>query len=703
MFERPAVTVAILGMMSLAFAVHGLGVVRRQRIRVETDEDGPWLSPPRRPREPGVTGMIRYARKAIRLAPAAAPSAALAAVVLLAVFASTEAAGNPSIETPSLAEEVAAGRLPPVERRLPAAPSVVSLAGNGLAPGKHGGELRLLVGRAKDVRLMVVYGYARLVGYDRDYRLVPDLLEDVDVEEGRIFTLRLRPGHRWSDGHPFTSEDFRYYWEDVATNGKLAPFGPPRAYLVEGEPPRFEALDDHTVRYTWPRPNPFFLPALAGARPEPLYAPAHYLKAFHARYADEAALEARAREEGHRGWAGVHVNRFRPYKNTNPDLPSLQPWVNTTAPPSQRYVLVRNPYFHRVDENGRQLPYIDRVVMNVADGKLVPAKTGAGESDLQARHLTFNDYTFLKQGEKRNAKQVRLWETTKGAHVALYPNLNTADPGWRALLRDVRFRRALSLAIDRHEINQVIYFGLATEGNDTVHAKCPLYDEAYRTRWARFDLDAANALLDEMGLVERNDEGTRLMPDGRALEVIVETAGEDTEQTDVLELVGWTWKEAGIKLFSKPLQREVFRSRIVSGQTVISVWGGLENGLPVPDMSPRELAPTRQDQYQWPRWGQHYETAGAAGEAPALAPARELATLSRGWLSAPDTGARRAIWKRMLEIRADNVFTIGIVSGVPQPVVVDDRLRNVPEKGIYNWDPGAHFGIYRPDTFWFED
>ena len=171
----------------------------------------------------------------------------------------------------------------------------------------------------------------------------------------------------------------------------------------------------------------------------------------------------------------------------------------------------------------------------------------------------------------------------------------------------------------------------------------------------------------------------------------------------MLELVGWTWKEAGIKLFSKPLQREVFRNRIASGQTVVSVWSGMENGLPLPDMSPRDLAPTNPDQYQWPRWGRYYESAGVSGEAPALAPARELAELSRGWLSAPDTDARRAIWKRMLDIRADNVFSIGIVSGVPQPVVVDARLRNVPEKGIYNWDPGAHFGIYRPDTFWFED
>jgi peptide/nickel transport system substrate-binding protein len=157
-----------------------------------------------------------------------------------------------------------------------------------------------------------------------------------------------------------------------------------------------------------------------------------------------------------------------------------------------------------------------------------------------------------------------------------------------------------------------------------------------------------------------------------------------------------------VKLFSKPLQREVFRNRIYSGETLMSVWGGLENGLPTPDMSPGPLAPTRQDQYQWPKWGQHHETNGKVGEAPDIPSARKLVELNAQWLSSENTAERRKIWQMMLDIRADKVFTIGIVAGVPQPVVVNTKLRNVPKKGIYNWDPGAHFGIYHPDTFWFE-
>lgn len=606
------------------------------------------------------------------------------------------------MESPALAKLVASGELPPLEQRLPTPPKKTNIDKPYHTPGKFGGELVLLMGRSKDVRLMVVYGYSRLVGYDLNYELQPDVLESFEVEDDRKFTFHLRKGHRWSDGHPFTAEAFRYYWEDIATNEDLAKFGPPAPMLVNGEPPLFEVIDETTVRYTWKSPNPFFLPALAGARPETIFAPGHYLKQFHARYTDVAKLEALAEEEGRRNWASVHISRFRPYKNINPDLPTLEPWINTTRPPSQRFVFVRNPYFHRVDANGLQLPYIDRVVMDIADGKLIPAKTGAGESDLQARNINFSDYTFLKKSEKRTKRKVLLWDTTLGSHIALYPNLNVEDPVWRKLVRDVRFRRALSIAIDRNEINQVIYYGFAREGNDTVFPDCPLFKPKYSTAWTQFDLKKANVLLDELGLSEREGDGIRKLPDGRPLEIIVETAGESTEQVDVLELIASTWRKAGIKLFTKPLQREVFRNRIYSGETLISVWGGLENGLPTPDMSPSALAPTRQDQLQWPKWGQFHETNGEVGEPPDMPAAKRLMELNAQWLSSGSTAERKKIWQMMLDIRADEAFTIGIVAGVPQPVVVNKKLRNVPKKGIYNWDPGAHFGIYHPDTFWFD-
>jgi len=599
------------------------------------------------------------------------------------------------VATPAVAQQPA-----PAASRLPETPLVYEPGRADWTPGQTGGDLRMLIARTQDVRMMVVYGYARLVGFTPDYELKPDILRDIKVEGDRVFTMHLRPGHRWSDGAPFTAEDFRYFWEDVANDKQLSPSGPPNNLLVEGKPPKVEILDAVTVRYSWDAPNPAFLPALAGPSPLYIYRPSAYLKKFHGKYADKDQLEALVKETGVRNWATLHNRRDNMYRNDNPDLPSLEPWVLQTRPPADRFVFVRNPYFHRVDSKGTQLPYIDRVIMNVADGRILPAKTGAGESDLQARNLSFSNYTFLREASKRNDFQVTLWNSAKGAHLALYPNLNANDPAWRKLNRDPRFRHALSLAIDRKLISQVIYFGLAIEGANTVLPQSKLYKKEYREAWSKFDLRQAKKLLDELGLTKTDSRGVRLLPDGRPMEIIVETAGEDTEQTDVLELVHETWLQAGIKLFSRPLQREVFRNRIFAGDTTMSIWGGLENGLPTADMTPEELAPVSQQWLQWPKWGQYYETAGSSGEAPDTPEGKELLELYKSWLKAGSTDERAKIWHRMLAIHAENTFSIGLIAGVKQPMVVNNALRNVPKEGVYNWDPGSFFGMYRMDGFW---
>ncbi len=627
---------------------------------------------------------------------------ALAALLALLAGGAPPARAFEMQETPSLRADVAAGKLPPVAARAPEQPLIVDLKAAGKTVGRPGGSLRLLMSRAKDTRLMVAYGYARLAGFNAKYEIVPDILESFDVEDGRVFTFHLRKGMRWSDGHPFTSEDFRYFWEDVANNKKLSSFGLTRALLVDGQPPKVEFPDATTVRYSWAKPNPLFLPLLASTEPLEIFMPAHYLKQFHERYADPKRLEEQVKKAKQRNWAALHTLKGHSYKNDNPDLPTLEPWVLVTAMPAERFVFVRNPYYHRFDAAGHQLPYIDRVTMDIADAKLIPLKTESGEADLQARYLRFEDYTFLKRGEKQNDYAVRLWRTGTGAQLALFPNLNAKDPAWRQIVRDVRFRRALSLAVNRHEIDRVVYFGLGIEGNNTVLPDSPLFKPEYQKAWATFDLERANALLDEMGLTRRNDRGIRLLLDGRPMEIVVETAGATSEQTDVLQLIHDTWDKIGIRLFTKPAQLEVFRNRIFAGETVMSIAGGLDDGIPVPAVSPAELAPTAEDQLQWPKWGDYYDSDGKAGEKVDLAAAAELLALNQQWLVSASDDERASIWHRMLEINAEQQFTIGIVAGVPQPVVVSNHLRNVPEKGVYSWDPGAHFGICRPDSFWLD-
>ena len=397
----------------------------------------------------------------------------------LATLVATSAAAY--TDPPILAERVAKGELPPIEQRLPISPRVVNFARRGLDIGRHGGTIRMLMARAKDARQMTVYGYARLICYEPgNFELIPDILESFDVEEGRSFTFRLSPGHKWSDGHPFTAEDFRYWWEDVANNEILSPVGPPTVMKVDGEMPEFLVVDDQTVRYTWSKPNPDFLVRLAGASPLYIYRPAHYLKPFHEDYTSPEVLSAVVETSGQRNWSALHNKRDNLYRNDNLKLPILQPWRIITKISSNRLTFVRNPYFHRVDPMGNQLPYADKFIFSIANNTLIPAKVGTGEVDLQARYLRFDDYTFLKQGEDRHPYSTYLWRTAKGSHLALYPNLNVKDEGLRALFRDVRFRRALSLAVDRHEINQVIYYGLAIEGNNTVLPDSPLYRPGYR-------------------------------------------------------------------------------------------------------------------------------------------------------------------------------------------------------------------------------
>ena len=262
--------------------------------------------------------------------------------------------------------------------------------------------------------------------------------------------------------------------------------------------------------------------------------------------------------------------------------------------------------------------------------------------------------------------------------------------------------RCRSASIAR-TINKTFYFDLGLTGNNSVLPQSPLYEEPYRYDWAIHDPAEANRLLDEIGLTRRDSRGVRLLPDGRPMDLIIESAGQGTEENDVLELLGEAWLEIGIKIYPKPLQREVLRNRIFAGTTLMTMWFGIENGIPAAEMSPWEFAPTSQQQYQWPKWGQYFETRGEAGEAPDLAAAQELLDLYDAWRLATTVEEQRQIWHRMLEINADQVFSIGIIAGVPQPVAVRNDLRNVPQEAIYNWDPGAQLGIYRPDTFWYGD
>ncbi len=605
-------------------------------------------------------------------------------------------------EPEALREAVRAGTLPPMRERLPKVPRVISLEGAGLAPGRTGGKIRILVGNQRDIRYMPIYSYCRLIGFDRQFNFQPDILKDFEVERDRVFTLHLRPGHRWSDGSPFTAEDFRYVWDDMFHNKELHKGGMPNVLRVADKEPVFEVLDEVTVRYSWEDPNPDFLAELASPVATRLMQPSAYMKQFHPAYQTPEKLAELIAQQNVEDWVALHQKMSRSARPENPELPTLDPWRNTTAPPSGYFVFERNPYFHRVDQNGQQLPYVDQVTLSVGSGDLISAKTAAGESDLQLNNIDFSDYTFLKGAEERGFIEVDLWKRTQGSRTALIPNLNCTDLVWRNVFRDVRVRRALSLAINRDEINKAVFFGLGQPSSNTVLPESPLFKTRYRDAWASFNPDQANALLDEVGLKRESPRGQRLLPDGRPCNLIIETTAETSYETDVLELVTDYFWRIGFRIFTHVAHRELFRQRIVNGETIMALWWGLDNGVPTADMSPRELAPTSNDQIQWPLWGLHELSGGGDGRPPETDEARLLLEHFHRWRLADTHEGRTAIWHEMLELFTQQVFTIGIVNSVLQPVVKNRRLRNVPEKALFGFDPTSYLGVYMPDTFWYE-
>ncbi len=600
-------------------------------------------------------------------------------------------------ETPGLADRVKSGALPSVDKRIPQRPRIIEHFSGSDGPGKHGGRLNTLVSATRDTRLMTIYSYTRLIVYDDKFKLHPDILDSYEVKEGCEFTLKLRAGHKWSDGHPFTTEDFRFFWEDIANNSELSPSGPSVELIVDGKPPKVAIIDELTIRYSWDKPNPHFIESQARAAPLFLFRPAHYLKTLHGKYTpEEDILKA---YKGSR-WANVFRRQDAMYGNSNVNLPTLNPWVLTTIPPAQRFVFVRNPYFHRIDQKGQQLPYIDDVIMSVVAANLVPAKAGLGEADLQSRYLNMRDYTFLQKSAKQSGIRVYLWESGSGSQLALYPNLNASDGEWRKLMRDVRFRRALSLAIDREDLNQSIYLGLAKPSNNTIMERSELFKPEYATKWATYDPKLANNLLDEAGLNKRGSDGIRLLSDGRPATIVVELSSEETGDTDALTVIAECWKKVGIKMLAKPQTLENFRMRAFSGEAIMTAYAGFVTAVPTVDTDPREFAPTMQGGLQWPRWGMYVESKGKQGEQCDMPSACKLMDYLLEWETSTDAAVRRKAWDQILTANADEVFSIGTVNGIRQPVVVGPKVHNVPKEGYHAWDPGGYFGLYQPDTFW---
>jgi peptide/nickel transport system substrate-binding protein len=588
--------------------------------------------------------------------------------------------------------------LPPVDERLPASPEVVTPLET---VGIYGGTLRRVLGGSNDhnsiLRIVSPQGLTR---WKPDFsEVMPNIAESWEAnEDGSAYTFKLRAGMKWSDGAPFTADDIVFFVDDLLHNKEFYP-NPPARFVVDGEAMTAEKVDDHTVTLKFAAPYGTFLTELATPlAQEPVLWAKHYCQQFHPAYnADvQAMVDATEAVEDWPSLFRLNCGEVEaPNRWSNAERPTLDPWIVTgegyTAGSTQ-VVMERNPYFWQVDTEGNQLPYIDRLEMNVAqDNEAIVLEAIAGKIDMQRRKISnpANKPIFAENAEKAGYELLDMVNSNSNS-MAIHFNHTHKDPVMREVLRNRDVRQALSLAIDRDEIIDIVYQGQGEPWQIGPRPEHPLYNEQLGRQFTDYDPDLANELLDAAGLTERDGDGYRLLSDGRRFTFNVQYTGvEQPDWGDSLEIIAEQWEEIGVEVNSTSVERSIYYSRGEANEHDFMVWGA-PGGLD-PTLSPRDvLAVHPQASWfaiPWTRW---YLSGGKEGEEPSASMKERLALYDE-FKKTADPEKQNAIWNQIHQIAADEFEIIGVNLAPNLVGVVNKNLRNAPRKIPSSWmypDPG---------------
>ena len=598
-------------------------------------------------------------------------------------------------EAPSLAAMVQEGTLPPLQERLPAEPMVIQTVEE---VGQYGGRWTFGIPTQSQLG---VYSYAT---YDFAARwnraadvIIPNVFRDWEFsEDGRTITMYLRAGMKWSDGAPFTADDIVFWLDDFVRNDALSP-GKPGWLLVAGELPVGRKIDDTTVSWTFAAPPGLLLNDFATTRGN-IFAPKHYMEQFHADFTDTDKVQAMAKEAGFEDWTQLFRNNRDWYRAQNHDYPVLNAWAVKTSFEDSATLTVyeRNPYYWKVDQVGNQLPYIDEVAIAITTtAETLNLKTMAGEFDFQMRYLNPANFTLFYDNQERGDYRILEWPTGIGSDAALFFNQSTPDLVLRELFQDLRFRQALSLAIDREEINQLVFDGQGQARQATVVELSPLFKPEYAAAYADYDPERANQLLDAIGLTQRDGDGFRLRPDGESLSLLLDSPGEKTATIDSIELVVEYWGDIGIKAAANHTERSAYRARRNANETQINVW---EMGFMMYPSNPVFLIPSSSGSDFGPDLGVWYNTGGAEGQEPPEAIKEALSAYDQ-IKQTPDTEQKNELFHRILELQAENIWVLGMVGGVKETLIVKNHLRNVPDVSIFDSLVGRYIGLTAAEQY----
>lgn len=583
-------------------------------------------------------------------------------------------------ESPDLAERVKAGQLPALEDRLPANPVVVEPTDR---TGTYGGTWNTaLLGPEDQAWLERTVGYEPVLRWNVEWtEAIPNVAESVEQSpEGNEFIIRLRDGLKWSDGEPFTADDIVFAYENVLLNPKLMPVTP--TFLTNGgETAKLRKTDDVTIEITFAKPNGLFLEQLAllGDGEDLITYPRHYLEAFHQDFAE--GVDADASDAGFESWTELLLARAEVFQNV--EKPSLYAWVLTQALGDGSTVSAeRNPYYWKVDPDGRQLPYIDQVTFDVAsDAEVILLKATNGELSFHTRHINglANKPVLADSREAGNYDFVTLQSTFMN-EVVVFLNLSHENPAKREVFNNRDFRIGLSHAIDRAEINTAVFQDVGEPWQAAPAPDSKFYNEEFGTQYTEYDVDLANETLDRAGYAERGANGIRLGPDGKPISIEVEVVdpGILPGWLDVANLVVDYWKEVGINARTRPEDRALFAERTEANQHDAGVWVG-PGGLGDETRRPFFYLPSlHREQAFAPKWAQWYMSHGAEGEEPPAA-ARQQFELFWQFAETPDADGRDDLFGQIIQIAQEQFWVIGTVR-VPEGYgILSNDFHNVPE------------------------
>ncbi len=602
-------------------------------------------------------------------------------------------------EAPMLAIQVAAGELPPVEERLPEEPLVFNVF-EGI--GTYGGTLKAASIGTEYTELTPIRGLVGAVqtanrGPGHVIDIVPYIHKGWEMsEDQKTVTMYLRRGMKWSDGHPYTADDVMFSFEDFLL---LEEF--PSGWRRNGWGPmsHAEKVDDFTVRlhYSDPFPTlPGWYEFWGGWHPHAY--PKHYLSKYHAKYNENA--DALAKEEGYDNWVqAVWQKRGGggDFRVEDLNTPSVKPWNHEEI--TTTYVLhVRNPYHFAIDPAGNQLPYIDRLrVETVADAETLNLKVISGELSVAAIGLSTPDFPLFKENEEAGNYQTLMWPRAAGAESFYAFNLTHQDPGLREVFQDVRFRQAMSLAINREEINKVLFFGLAVPRQAAMDPENSFYKEEWATRYAEYDPDTANRLLDEMGL-QRGGDGFRLRPDGEVLAVQILIPLEWPSHVAISELVAEYWQDVGVKVDPRSYNIDLVGERLGTNDYDVAVWFLRRTNESKGYLPSNKF--TSADGHYAPAWWAWHHSGGESGEEPPDE-FKEYFKLAGQWYITPDLTERDRIATQLFDFASEQVLLIGTVGYAPVPVIMSNEMGNVPRDVRFAGDDVQFFRDVKPDQWYF--